>query len=376
MTTCGSQPGSFLRAYVADLCESLGNDYRDNFDENRFGKLSNNGLRSRVRDWGRRRLNALGLERVSTSQRLVQSAMALVEPALPRFESLYQTLSDDGSRALLVKLVTYRALGHRRVKLPVNTPAYWNALARYESMVDPSQAIASTFGDSQLFLMDFSGIQVPLRMYSLPICATTFFDLHQYRCDQPFVVDVSPGDYVIDGGGCWGDAALIFAWKAGKMGKVFSFEFVPANLHIFRKNLCLNPAISDRIGITECALWHTSGEILDYDEGGPATTVKQRSSNGARATVPTVTIDDFCRANKVERVDFIKLDIEGSELSVLRGAVQTLRQFKPKLAICVYHKLEDFYEIPDFIRSLDLGYRFTIGHHTIHAEETVLYAKA
>jgi hypothetical protein len=51
-----------------------------------------------------------------------------------------------------------------------------------------------------------------------------------------------------------------------------------------------------------------------------------------------------------------------------------LKRFKPKLAIALYHKPEDFWTIPDFLQSLDLGYRFYLGHYTIFEYETVLYA--
>ena len=53
-----------------------------------------------------------------------------------------------------------------------------------------------------------------------------------------------------------------------------------------------------------------------------------------------------------------------------------LRQFRPKLAITVYHDFKDFWEIPQFLDRLGLGYRFYLRHFTIHAEETVLFAVA
>jgi hypothetical protein len=58
----------------------------------------------------------------------------------------------------------------------------------------------------------------------------------------------------------------------------------------------------------------------------------------------------------------------------LHGAERTIRQHRPKLAICVYHKWEDFMTIPRYLESLHAGYRFALGHYSIHAEETVLFA--
>jgi hypothetical protein len=88
----------------------------------------------------------------------------------------------------------------------------------------------------------------------------------------------------------------------------------------------------------------------------------------------TLTIDDLAEQRNLQKVDFIKMDIEGTELQALRGAVQTVQRYKPKLAISVYHRLADFYEIPEYLDSLSLGYRFFLRHYTIHAEETVLFA--
>jgi hypothetical protein len=63
------------------------------------------------------------------------------------------------------------------------------------------------------------------------------------------------------------------------------------------------------------------------------------------------------------------------EAEALKGSRSVLRQFKPKLAITLYHNFEDFWDIPQFLDRLGLGYRFYLRHFTIHAEETVLFAR-
>ena len=78
--------------------------------------------------------------------------------------------------------------------------------------------------------------------------------------------------------------------------------------------------------------------------------------------------------NDVPRLDFIKMDIEGSELSALRGAESSIRRWQPKLAISLYHRPEDFFSIPLWIDALGVGYRLFLDHYSIHNEETVLYA--
>jgi hypothetical protein len=73
---------------------------------------------------------------------------------------------------------------------------------------------------------------------------------------------------------------------------------------------------------------------------------------------------------------FIKMDIEGSELEALKGSADTIAARKPKLAICLYHKTEDFWEIPLYLHDLTPEYKLFVRHHTaiFDLKETVLYA--
>ena len=69
------------------------------------------------------------------------------------------------------------------------------------------------------------------------------------------------------------------------------------------------------------------------------------------------------------------MDIEGAEPLALKGAIETIRKFRPKLAIAIYHSMEDFVNIPIWISGLNLDYELFIGHYTIHTEETICFAK-
>ena len=74
------------------------------------------------------------------------------------------------------------------------------------------------------------------------------------------------------------------------------------------------------------------------------------------------------------KVTFLKMDIEGSELAALRGAERIIREQRPKLAICVYHKPEDLWEIPSLLLSYHPDYKLYLRHYSINETETVLYA--
>ena len=91
-------------------------------------------------------------------------------------------------------------------------------------------------------------------------------------------------------------------------------------------------------------------------------------------TVPVTSIDSVF-LNKTEYPTFIKMDIEGAEKAALRGAENTIRTYKPKLAICVYHKMEDVYKLPQLICSYRTDYQYVLHHYDANSMcETVMYA--
>ena len=71
---------------------------------------------------------------------------------------------------------------------------------------------------------------------------------------------------------------------------------------------------------------------------------------------------------------FVKMDIEDSEMLALRGADKLISHNLPKLAICLYHKTEDIWEIPLYIKQRWSEYKIYIRHHTELLNETVCYA--
>ena len=203
------------------------------------------------------------------------------------------------------------------------------------------------------------------------------FLLEQYAYQKGSrIIRVQPGDIVIDAGGCWGDTALYFADKAASRGAVYCFEFVPENLEIFNLNLSLNQNLSKRIEIVPKALWDSSKQIVEFSIDGPATSlVKIDKKQSPDLRVSTVTLDDFVAEERISRVDYIKMDIESAELQALRGAEKTLRTFRPRLAIALYHKEDDIVTIPEYLGNLNLDYEFFLDHFSLSLEETVLFAK-
>lgn len=85
-------------------------------------------------------------------------------------------------------------------------------------------------------------------------------------------------------------------------------------------------------------------------------------------------LDPELLVKRNEKVTFIKMDIEGAELETLKGASRLIAEQKPKLAVCVYHKPEDIFTIPEYLRTLNPDYKFYLRYYTFAEWDTVLYA--
>ena len=93
--------------------------------------------------------------------------------------------------------------------------------------------------------------------------------------------------------------------------------------------------------------------ILHFNTQG---SIMSRVDENGENEIEVVAIDEVIDG----KVTFIKMDIEGSELKALHGAEQKIKKYKPKLAICIYHKVEDIIDIPSYIHSLVPEYKFYI----------------
>jgi len=365
----------FSHHYASVLSEAVGADFSDNFDADRFGPIKKTPFSAR-NFAANFLLTKFGWAHVDAAKQLLNTGLGYSRPYLAELEWLYSKLADDESRDLLVKLTAYRALGHRRIKLPTNTREFWHTRNLARQIPRGDEELDANFLGWKLHERSLETFGYPIRMFTFPGACYTTFVHQQYRCDTPDgAIECEEGDIAVDAGGCYGDTALYFAHKAGADGKVASFEFLPVNVAVFRRNMDLNPELAPRIRLFENPAWSRSGEELFVNGNGPGTSVGPVALTAGAPRAETLKIDDLVGRGDYPRIDFIKMDIEGSELEALKGSLNVLRCFKPKLAITVYHDFKDFWTIPQYLDGLDLGYRFYLRHFTIHAEETVLFAR-
>jgi FkbM family methyltransferase len=290
-----------------------------------------------------------------------------------RLNATYALLADGYSRRTLVEVMSFFVLGPSHVRLSRNDDTYQRHLDAVPGFATGHHTAAIGMLDGWLNRYDLDPLGVPIAADLHPLSILYTFQLEQYRYARgDVVVEAEPGDVAIDGGACWGDTALYLAHRVGSAGRVHAFEFAAENLAILERNLAANPELACRIAVERHALWGSSGVELSFDASGPATRLTRSGGGTERAT--TLAIDDLVRRAGLPRVDFIKLDVEGAELEALHGAEAAIRRFRPKIAVAVYHRLEDFVTIPRFLADLGLGYRFYLDHFSVKWEETILFA--
>ena len=367
---------TFLISYVKEINSNVTNWHDNNYDYFRFGlreKTESNSITLKM--ILKKHLRSRGYVSDQTWKRSLNKSIEYIEPHINQFDWLYNNLADEESKNILLKVLAFRVLGYRNVKLPLNTPKYWKHKEELRSISDTTDNIKIKFNDWKLSLTDMQSLGIPIKLY----CRGVYnqFILEQYRCKGDGInIGAELGDYVIDAGACFGDTALYFSNCVGPEGKIFSYEFDAENLGVFMTNLNLNPILKTRIEIIQNAVWDISNQSLSALSNGPASKIAVSDENKNQKNVITLSIDDLVQQKQISKINLIKMDIEGAELKALKGAINTIKSFRPKLAISVYHKLSDFYEIPQFIESLNLGYKLYLIHYTIHQEETVLFAEA
>jgi len=140
---------------------------------------------------------------------------------------------------------------------------------------------------------------------------------------EAFRAAVAPGATVLDVGANLGAYTLLFATWTGPGGRVIAFEPAPQAANGLRRQLVLNE-LDDRVEVVQTAVADRIGSAPFVSEGASGANQLAPGAADQRAiTVPTTTIDAFCEARGV-RPDVIKIDVEGAELDVLRGARRTL----------------------------------------------------
>jgi FkbM family methyltransferase len=144
-------------------------------------------------------------------------------------------------------------------------------------------------------------------------------------------------------------------------------------LDFTRKALAHNPDIHAEVRV---AAFSTEGTIrLPIWHGMAMGGLVGKSLAGfPEQDFPCRTIDAIARDLALDRLDYLKMDIEGGEIAALEGAAETIKRFRPQLAISIYHERSHYWRIPLMLGELCPRYRFYIKHYHYNCAETLLYA--
>lgn len=230
---------------------------------------------------------------------------------------------------------------------------------------DASVYIASTsFHDEFCRMLDKAGVGKE-RIVDITGMMLEVYRNEQYF-DLPYLADQKQEHEVFIDGGCYDAAntAQFVRWAEGSRKTVYAFEPDGQNaekcVHVLEEMKDLSYRLLHK------GLWSGRTVLKFCSKANEASNFMQ----GGDLQIPVTSLD----LEIDEKVTFIKLDVEGAEYEALKGAECIIRKYKPKLAISVYHKWEDIWELPKLILSYCPEYTFYLRHYSLSSEETVLYA--
>lgn len=164
----------------------------------------------------------------------------------------------------------------------------------------------------------------------------------------------------VDGGGYVGDTATEVIKNYPDFKKIYLIEPIAENIRIAKRELGTYQNIEFlTLGVSD------KKTTLYFNEEKSFSTIYGKGTQ----SVEVNTIDNLIK----EKVDFIKLDIEGAEQDAIEGAKNTIKKHHPILAICVYHKAEDFYMIIEKVLAIRSDYSVYFRHYMEGIFESVVY---
>jgi len=178
-------------------------------------------------------------------------------------------------------------------------------------------------------------------------------------------VKLTEEEVFIDCGGYNGDTAIRFIEQCkGRYRELVIFEPELCKKAEIEKNMGSNPYSLYQMGV-----WSKSTELYFNDFGTAASHISDIKTEGCM--IETASLDETVYDRKPT---YIKMDIEGAEQEALKGCTKIIREYKPKLAVCIYHKPDDMFAIPLMLKEMNPEYKLYVRQYTNAWYDTVLYA--
>lgn len=203
-----------------------------------------------------------------------------------------------------------------------------------------------------------------------------------YSPNQYFIPEMcermTEDEVFVDCGSYIGDTLESFReFSKDRFLKAYEFELDINNFNRLSKNaasqdsrvVLINAGVGNRNERIEYAQYDNRGGSCGFAFTEHAVRLGAHIVTSEIKSVDSMIQDGFIK----EKITFVKMDIEGAEMQALKGMEKMIKRDMPKLAICIYHKPQDMWEIPLYIKSIVSTYKFIIRHHDFVDNETVLY---
>ena len=195
------------------------------------------------------------------------------------------------------------------------------------------------------------------------------WEVDVYESYQGHEDTVLPGYTVVDAGAHVG-VYTRYALKRGA-AKVISIEPDPTNILCFERNFA-DEIASGKVILIKAGVWNEVSdlELRIHDHISARSTLFTMEGIAHSITVPVKPLDDIVDELQLDRVDFIKMDIEGAERQALEGARRTIERFRPRMAICTYHMHDDPVAVPQVPLKIHSDYRVHAKELDVNWEDT------
>jgi FkbM family methyltransferase len=201
------------------------------------------------------------------------------------------------------------------------------------------------------YVLKFFGreYRLPINEFEMPV----FFHKLGIEYLPQKVVDKLEGKDFIDGGAYIGDSAIVL--QEYNPRRIYAFEPLSENYDLLLETIKLNNLSQIVVPIKKAlGLRKESKHIVSLKSGSFISDIFDQDVG---QTIEVISIDEFVNEKDLE-IGLIKLDVEGYELDTILGAEKTIKRFKPIMVVSLYHRGQDFFEIPKIIKNFIPEYRF------------------
>lgn len=182
------------------------------------------------------------------------------------------------------------------------------------------------------------------------------------------LICVRKGDTIIDCGAFIGDTAQLFYEKTKGDCKIFCFEPLEGNFKRLKEWILKN-GYDQKIMCIQALVAEKEGRTIITSQQESSVQASTLQEGDFRNEVMIKTLDN----NINEKVEFIKMDIEGAELKALIGARNLITKCGPQMVISAYHRTSHLWEIPKLIKDIQPNYKIYLGHQPNAAFEPEYY---